>query len=271
MINIDLSGKVALICGAGAGGIGSGVTQLLAEAGATIAALDHSEELNEATRQALAAEGFGCESFLVDLMNADEAAQVVDDVLARLGRIDIVVNVAGGTRHHQWGPLEESSDSDFRDVFALNLIYVMRVCADAARHMIARGGGGAMVNFASVSALRSAPYHGPYGAAKAGISAITETMAVEWARHGIRVNAIGPGSVRTPRVMQFTSGEDPQAHPDGRRSVSTREIANGVLFLVSELASGITGQTLTIDAGLALGHPAGPLFHWEEMRAKPAS
>jgi enoyl-[acyl-carrier-protein] reductase (NADH) len=70
--------------------------------------------------------------------------------------------------------------------------------------------------------------------------------------------------------MQFTSGEDPQAHPDGRRSVTTREIANGVLFLASDLASGITGQTLTIDAGLALGHPAGPLFHWEEMRPKTA-
>ncbi len=270
MINIDLSGKVALICGAGAGGIGSTVTRAFAEAGATIAALDHSEELNAATREDLASAGLSCESFLADLMDAEQAARVVETVLARMGRIDIIVNVAGGTKHHQWGPLEESSDSVFRDVFALNLIYVMRVCADAARHMIARGGGGAIVNFASVSALRSAPYHGPYGAAKAGISAITETMAVEWARHGIRVNAIGPGSVRTPRVMQFTAGEDPQAHPDGRRSVSTREIANGVLFLASDLASGITGQTLMIDYGLALGHPAGPLFHWEEMRPKTA-
>jgi NAD(P)-dependent dehydrogenase (short-subunit alcohol dehydrogenase family) len=270
VITIDLAGRVALICGAGAGGIGSAVTRAMAGAGATVAALDHSAELNAATVQDLARDGLSCETFVADLMNRDEAAKVVDRVLAKLGRIDILVNVAGGTRHHQWGPLEDSPDSVFRDVFALNLDYVMRLCADTARHMIARGGGGAMVNFASVSALRSAPYHGPYGAAKAGVSAITETMAVEWARHGIRVNAIGPGSVRTPRVMQFTAGEDPQAHPDGRRSVSTGEIANGVLFLASDLASGITGQTLTIDAGLALGHPAGPLFHWEEMRPKPA-
>lgn len=270
MITIDLAGKVALICGAGAGGIGTGVSRVLAEAGATIAALDHSEELNAATRDDLAERGFACESFLADLMQPGQAARVVEEVVGRMGRIDYLVNVAGGTRHHQWGPLEESPDSVFRDVFALNLDYVMRVCADAARHMIARGGGGAMVNFASISALRSAPYHGPYGAAKAGISAITETMAVEWARHGIRINAIAPGSVRTPRVMQFTSGEDPHAHPDGRRSVTLNEIANGVLFLLSDLASGITGQTLTIDAGMALGHPAGPLFHWEEMRPKPA-
>ena len=270
MINIDLGGKIALICGAGAGGIGTAVTRTLAEAGASIAALDHSEELNAATREDLAGAGFSCESFLADLMIPAQAAKVVDDVLERMGRIDLLVNVAGGTRHHQWGPLEESSDEVFADVFALNINYVMRLCADAARHMIARGGGGAIVNFASVSALRSAPYHGPYGAAKAGVSAITQTMAVEWARHGIRVNAIAPGSVRTPRVMQFTDGEDPQADPDGRRSVSTREIANGVLFLLSDLASGVTGQTLTIDYGLALGHPAGSLFHWESLRPNSA-
>jgi NAD(P)-dependent dehydrogenase (short-subunit alcohol dehydrogenase family) len=270
MVKIDLSGRVALICGAGGGGIGSAVSRCIAAAGAKVAAVDMNEELNDATREDLAAAGFGCETFAADLVDAAAAAKVVERVLAKTGRIDIVVNVAGGTRHHQWGPLEESSDQVFRDVFALNLDYVMRVSADAARHMIARGHGGAIVNFASISALNGAPYHGPYGAAKAGISAITETMAVEWARHGIRVNAIAPGSVRTPRVMQFTRGGDPHAHPDGRRSVSTEEIANGVLFLVSDLASGVTGQTLTIDAGMSCAHPAGHLFHFAEMAPKPA-
>jgi NAD(P)-dependent dehydrogenase (short-subunit alcohol dehydrogenase family) len=268
MVTIDLSGKVALICGAGGGGIGSAVTRCLAGAGATVAALDQSDALNEATRQDLAASGLTCAPFTADLMDAGAAASVVDRVLARMGRIDILVNVAGGTRHHQWKPLEDSPDSLFRDVFALNLDYVMRVSADSARHMIARGDGGAIINFASISALNGAPYHGPYGAAKAAISAITETMAVEWARHHIRVNAIAPGSVRTPRVMQFTAGEDPHADPDGRRSVSTAEIANGVLFLASELASGVTGQTLTIDAGMSCAHPAGHLFHFAEMIPK---
>lgn len=270
MIGIDLNGKVALICGAGGGGIGSAVSRCVAEAGATIAAVDLNDELNEATRRDLADGGLNCATFAADLMDPGAAGRVVERVLAELGRIDILVNVAGGTRHHQWGPLEESSDQVFRDVFALNLDYVLRVSADTARHMIARGQGGAIVNFASISALNGAPYHGPYGAAKAGISAITETMAVEWARHGIRVNAIAPGSVRTPRVMQFTRGEDPHAHPDGRRSVSTEEIANGVLFLISELASGVTGQTLTIDAGMSCAHPAGHLFHFAEMIPKPA-
>ena len=270
MVTIDLSGKVALVCGAGGGGIGSAVTRCLAGAGATVAAVDMSDELNEATRQDLAASGLGCEPFTADLMDSGAAAQVVDQVLARMGRIDILVNVAGGTRHHQWSPLEDSPDSLFRDVFALNLDYVLRVSADTARHMIARGDGGAIVNFASISALHGAPYHGPYGAAKAAISAITETMAVEWARHRIRVNAIAPGSVRTPRVMRFTKGEDPHAHPDGRRSVSTAEIANGVLFLTSELASGMTGQTLTIDAGMSCAHPAGHLFHFADMIPKNA-
>ena len=270
MITIDLNGKVALICGGGGGGIGTAVTRCLAAAGATVAVVDLNEELNEATRQDLADSGYSCETFAADLMNQNAAAGVVDSVLGRMGHIEVLVNVAGGTRHHQWGPLEDSPDSVFRDVFALNLDYAMRVCADTARHMIARGSGGSMINFASISALNGAPFHGPYGAAKAAISAITETMAVEWARHGIRVNAIAPGSVRTPRVMQFTKGEDPHAHPDGRRSVSTAEIANGVLFFASELASGITGQTLTIDAGMSCAHPAGHLFHFAEMIPKSA-
>lgn len=266
MNTIHLQNKVALICGAGAGGIGSAVTRALAEAGATVAAVDVTDELNEATRLDLAASGWNCETFQADLTDAGAAAQVVERVLKRMGRIEILVNVAGGTRHHQWGPLEDTPDGVYRDVFALNLDYVMRLGADAARHMIARGGGGAIVNFASISGLRSAPYHGPYGAAKAGVSALTQTMAVEWARHGIRVNAIAPGSVRTPRVLAFTGGGDPQADADGRRSVTPEEIAHGVLFLVSDLASGISGQTLTIDAALSCANPAGHLFHFEKMR-----
>jgi len=270
MNTINLHGKVALICGAGAGGIGSAVTRVLAAAGACVAAVDVTDELNEATRRELAEAGFDCQTFRADLMDAGAAAKVVDRVLERMERIEILVNVAGGTRHHQWSALEDTPDAVIREVFALNLSYVMRLGADAARHMIAAGRGGAIVNFASISGLRSAPYHGPYGAAKAGVSAITETMAVEWARHGIRVNAIAPGSVRTPRVLAFTQGADPQANADGRRSVTTEEIAHGVLFLVSDLASGITGQTLTIDAGLSCANPAGPLAYFARMRPNSA-
>jgi NAD(P)-dependent dehydrogenase (short-subunit alcohol dehydrogenase family) len=260
MIRIDFRNKVALICGAGGGGIGSAVARSFAEAGATIAALDQSEELNKATRDVITGFGVTCETFVADLTDPLQAAQVIGTVWSRMGGIDMLVNVAGGTKAHQWGKLEDGRDDDFRDVFALNIGYVYRLCADLSRRMIERRSGGSIVNLASVSGLRSAPLHGAYGAAKAAIIALTQTMAVEWAAHGIRVNAVAPGSVLSPRVAAFGKGP---AHfdtaADGRRSLSPAEIAQGILFLSSDLASGISGQTLTIDAGLACGNPVGTL------------
>jgi NAD(P)-dependent dehydrogenase (short-subunit alcohol dehydrogenase family) len=260
MIRIDFRNKVALICGAGGGGIGSAVARSFAEAGATIAALDQSEELNKATREVITGFGVTCETFVADLTDPLQAAQVIGTVWSRMGGIDMLVNVAGGTKAHQWGKLEDGRDDDFRDVFALNIGYVYRLCADLGRRMIERRSGGSIVNLASVSGLRSAPLHGAYGAAKAAIIALTQTMAVEWAAHGIRVNAVAPGSVLSPRVAAFGKGP---AHfdtaADGRRSLSPAEIAQGILFLSSDLASGISGQTLTIDAGLACGNPVGTL------------
>ena len=94
---------------------------------------------------------------------------MIETVWSRMGGIDMLVNVAGGTKTHQWGRLEDGRDEDFRDVFALNIGYVYRLCADLGRRMIERRSGGSIVNLASVSGLRSAPFHGAYGAAKAGV------------------------------------------------------------------------------------------------------
>ena len=184
----------------------------------------------------------------------------------------MLVNVAGGTKAHQWGRLENGRDEDFRDVFALNIGYVYRLCADLGRHMIERRSGGSIVNVASVSGLRSAPFHGAYGAAKAGIIALTQTMAVEWAPYRIRVNAVAPGSVLSPRVAAFGKGP---AHFDtavGRADdhSTPSEIAQGILFLSSDLASGVSGQTFTIDAGLACGNPVGTLPELAALMPKNA-
>jgi NAD(P)-dependent dehydrogenase (short-subunit alcohol dehydrogenase family) len=260
VIEIDFRGKVALICGAGGGGIGSAVTRSFAQAGATIAAIDQNEELNAATRKAVTGHGVRCETFVADLADSSQAAQVIERVWSKMGGIDMLVNVAGGTKARQWGPLENGRDQDFHDVFALNIGYVYRLCADLGRRMIERRSGGSIVNLASVSGLRSAPFHGAYGAAKAGVMALTQTMAVEWAPYGIRVNAVAPGSVLSPRVATFGKGPAHfQTAADGRRSLDPSEIASGILFLSSDLASGVSGQTLTIDAGLASGNPVGTL------------
>jgi NAD(P)-dependent dehydrogenase (short-subunit alcohol dehydrogenase family) len=271
VIGIDFRNKVALVCGAGGGGIGSAVARSFAEAGATLAVVDQNAALNDATRAVITGYGVRCETFVADLTDTTQAAQVIDSVWSRMGGIDMLVNVAGGTKAHQWYRFENGRDEDFRDVFALNIGYVYRLCADVGRHMIGRGLGGSIVNLASVSGLRSAPFHAHYGAAKAGVIALTQTMAVEWAPHGIRVNAVAPGSVLSPRVAAYGKGP---AHfdtaSDGRRSLDPSEIAKGVLFLSSDLASGVSGQTLTIDAGLACGNPVGTLPELAALMPKNA-
>ena len=269
MIPIDLRNKVALICGAGGGGIGSAVTLSLAQAGATLAVIDQNEELNSATRRVVSGFGVACETFVADLTNPSEAATAIERVWSRMGGIDTLVNVAGGTKAHQWGRSENARDKDFQDIFALNIGYVFRLCSDVGRRMIERQRGGSIVNVASVSGLRSAPFHAAYGAAKAGVMSLTQTMAVEWAPHRIRVNAVAPGSVLSARVAKFGKGP---AHfktaADGRRSLAPSEIAAGILFLCSDLASGVSGQTLTIDAGLACGNPVGTLPELEALMPK---
>jgi NAD(P)-dependent dehydrogenase (short-subunit alcohol dehydrogenase family) len=260
MIGLDLSGKVALVCGAGGGGLGSAVSRMLAGAGANLIAVDQSEELVVATKAEAEGLGVTCHTIAANLMDADVAAALVGDALAHAGRIDIVVNVAGGTRFSQWSPIEETSDAVLRDVMALNLNYVFRVCADAARHMIGVGHGGAMVNFASIAAMHSAPFHGPYGMAKRGVMAMTETMALEWARYGIRVNTVAPGGVATPRASQLRRANSTltQKKPaDGLRRMAPDEVAGAVLFLVSDLASGVSGQTLFVDGAMGCKNPAG--------------
>ena len=260
MIGLDLSGKVALVCGAGGGGLGSAVSLMLAGAGADLVAVDQNEDLVAATKAEAESLGVACHTIAANLMDADVAAALVSKALAMAGRIDIVVNVAGGTRFSQWSPIEETSDQVLRDVMALNLNYVFRVCADAARHMIDAGHGGAIVNFASIAAMHSAPFHGPYGMAKRGVMSMGETMALEWARHGIRVNTVAPGGVATPRASKLrrASSTLTQKKPaDGLRRMTPDEVAGAVLFLVSDLASGVSGQTLFVDGAMGCKNPAG--------------
>jgi NAD(P)-dependent dehydrogenase (short-subunit alcohol dehydrogenase family) len=268
MIAIDLSGKTALICGAGGGGLGSAVSSVLAGAGAKLVAVDQSQALLEETKAQARQLGVSCATIMANLMDPAQAADIVSNALSQVERIDIVVNVAGGTRFHQWAPLEETSDEIFHDVLALNLNYVFRVCADAARHMISAGHPGSMVNFASIAALRSAPFHGPYGVAKRGVIALTETMAIEWARYGVRANVVAPGGVATERSSQYGGRDGAQrasAAVDGLRRMTPPEVASAVAFLASDLAAGISGQTLVVDSGMACKNPAGGVAEYDAV------
>jgi 3-oxoacyl-[acyl-carrier protein] reductase len=124
--------------------------------------------------------------------------------------------------------------------------------------MIKRGTPGSLVNVGSVSMLTSAPLHGPYGAAKAGIAALTRTMAIEWLQHGIRANTVSPGAVASERVMSRVSAQEKVASQASMKFTSVDALGHAITFLLSDLASGISGQNLVVDSALSAKFCGGP-------------
>ncbi|HMO69204.1 MAG TPA: SDR family oxidoreductase, partial [Novosphingobium sp.] len=169
---------------------------------------------------------------------------------------DGIANIAGGTRAEEWMPLDETPGDSFWKTMQLNCAYVFTLCRDAARHWIDNDRPGAIVNVGSVSAKDSAPWHGPYGAAKSAVIALTRTMANEWHEFGIRANSVSPGAVMSERVLAKAA-----AMPDAAKQSVDRtqkvilsepsELASAIAFLLSDLASGISGQNLTVDRTLS--------------------
>jgi NAD(P)-dependent dehydrogenase (short-subunit alcohol dehydrogenase family) len=252
-LSLDFNNRVILVCGVARGGIGGGTARRLAELGASIACVDRSQQILDATLADVAPLGGRSTGILADLLDPAQTDRIVEDVVRGYGRLDGVVNVAGGTREGEWMPLERTTTEGFRQTLNLNLEYVFRICRDAARSMIARESPAPIVNVGSVSGLNSAPLHGPYGAAKAGLVALTRTMAFEWAKYGIRVNAVSPGAVPTERVT--AKKLTPQAvKQDGAIDdvvqTTIDEVAAAIVFLLSSMATGISGHNLVVDSGI---------------------
>jgi NAD(P)-dependent dehydrogenase (short-subunit alcohol dehydrogenase family) len=263
-ITIDLEGRIILVCGTAQGGIGAATARRLAEAGAVIVGVDRTKALLDATAAELAGLGYGFHGLPADLTDPAQTDPIVAEVVRRFGRLDGVVNIAGGTTPGEWGPLEETSTGHFRDSLNLNLEYVFRICRDAARWMIGSGTSGAIVNVGSVSGLTSAPFHGPYGAAKSAVAALTRTMALEWWRYGIRANTVSPGAVTTERVLARIAGREGL---DSRFS-APQQIADTILFLLSDLASAISGQNVVVDSSLSARYSGLPTI--EQQLTTPA-
>lgn len=243
---LGLTGKVALVWGGGFG-MGESTSRRLAEAGAHVAVIDLVPERAETVAADLAKGGAKAVAISADVTSQDSVDAALADAEAALGPVDVMATVIGlGV----WGQILDQSMEQWEEAFSINLKSFYIPARAVARSLIRNRKPGAIACVSSVSGLTAAPNHAGYGAAKAGMINLVRTMANEWGPHGIRVNAAMPGVCDTPRLEM---GEDAlavmkQKLPLGRPGTPD-EIAKGLLFLVSDLASYITGHNLHIDGG----------------------
>lgn len=270
----DLSGKVALVTGAaGAGGIGRAIATRLAEDGADLVVNDLREEagaragLPDTVREI---EGLGRRALPVyaDVAEADQVERMVNEALDYFGRIDILVNNAGAPAGRDRVPVVELEEEAFDLVQRVNVKGVFLCCQAVARHMLQRGGGGAIINISSTSGKQGVARFAAYCASKFAVRGFTQALARELGPDGITVYAICPGLIASERIDDMAAvlapaGLDPAAQRERmiadaiqssalRRMTDTGEIANVAAFLASVQSDFMTGASVTVDGGLRM-------------------
>jgi len=248
---LDLTGSKALVIGGAGGGIGSAVTLALLEAGAVLDVVTYDEKhANDLIKEVGALSG-SVDVHIADVTEEKAFSKVLDQTLTSSGPVTLLVNVVGGVGITDWSRTKDCQLEMFDRILSRNLRYVLVSCQRFASALIENSDRGSIVNLSSIAA-RAIPLLVGYGAAKAGLESMSRTMAAEWGQYGIRVNAVAPGTVKTPRAGQSDLEEATQKIPLQRRG-EPEDIANAVLFLLSDRANYITGQTLTVDGGATLG------------------
>ncbi|MFN6543740.1 SDR family NAD(P)-dependent oxidoreductase [Mycolicibacterium nivoides] len=252
--SLSLDGRVVVVSGAGGGGIGTTVTRMAAEAGATVVAVSRSQENLDTHVAPLADKGLNVVTVAADASTDEGIVTVLDAARAADGTLYGLVNVAGGAAPSTWMPATRVSRADWRELFAANLETMFFMSQAVAAEIRSQGAPGSIVSVSSISGMNTAPYHVAYGTAKAAIVAATRTMAAELAAEGIRVNAVAPGVTETAASATYVDADperDRRAIAMGRRG-TPEEQAGAILFLLSDLSSYITGQTILVDGGLNL-------------------
>jgi NAD(P)-dependent dehydrogenase (short-subunit alcohol dehydrogenase family) len=248
MRTIDLSGQVALVTGA-AQGIGRAVARALGEAGADLALADvQGERLRQTAAELGAATGRRVHALETDVRDAAAVRRMVEGAASALGRLDVLVNNAGGTFE---APFLQVNERGFDTLLALNLGSVWHGTQAAAAHWIANRSAGRVVNVSSTEGMKACPGYAAYSAAKAGVINLTKTLAVELGPYGIRVNAIAPDYTHLEASVGVAPPDEAAIAaklPLGRYGAPA-DHAGAVLFFASDLSAWITGQTLVIDGG----------------------
>lgn len=245
---LDVSGKVAVVVG-GTSGIGKALALGLAEAGADVVA--SSRRIEQVREAASAIEATGQRSLAVASDVGDRASlqHLLDETLSKLGKVDILVNCAGTTKRT---PTLEMDEALWQSILDTNLTGTLRCCQIFGRFMIARGYG-RIINIASLSSFVALYEVAAYAASKAAVASLTKSLAIEWAKHGVCVNAIAPGVFRTPLNTELLDRTDRGKEflmrtPMGRFG-KTEELVGAAIYLASDAASFVTGEILAVDGG----------------------
>ena len=247
---VRLEGKVAFITGAGTG-IGRAASELFASEGARVVVAEIDPDSGAETEQRIRAAGGEAVWVDTDVTDAGSVRAAIDRAVDRFGRLDVLYNNAGGSTQVD-GPVTEAPEDEFWRVIRLDLFGTFLVCKHGIPRLI-EGGGGSVINTSSNVALMAVRGRDCYTAAKGGVASMTRSMAAEYARHGIRVNAIAPGATRTSRVAALAQANE---HVDRlvRESqlfgwCEPRDIAHMALYLASDESRVTTGQVLSVDSG----------------------
>jgi NAD(P)-dependent dehydrogenase (short-subunit alcohol dehydrogenase family) len=250
----DLSGKVALVTG-GNGGIGLAMAEAVAQAGADVAIWGQNPEKNAAAQARLEATGRRVLVQQVDVGTSAAVDAAFAHTLDVLGRVDGCFANAGASGGRKGG-FADMTDDDWDHVIKINLDAVFYTFRAAARHMVARGGGGALVATSSTAAIMGAARNEHYGAAKAGVTSMCRALAVEYARYGIRANAILPGWVETEMTTQLFA--DPRFSGNVMPRMPMRrwgrpdDFAGIAIYLMSDASRWHTGDQFVIDGGYVI-------------------